>query len=401
MKILDLIKKHFSFLIILSSSVCLFIISIGLKEYLSPTDYSKFAMILTFITLSYSYGLIGLDKVILRLSTYENNQFHINKQLITSVIPIIVVTTPVLVYLVYFYTNISLIYSLSIILMPTFFIFIYNIYRLKHDFNFSQIILNGWKILLFAYLIYYFLFQNINNIGLDEILISTSFIFLILTFISFLKLKKENFKLYKKDEDCYKYLFQYFVSLSILSVMGFGDRFLIEHFVSFEDVGKFFFYMTIVSYPFSLFQTYIGFKKVPEFKKNFNAKIFKKEIKNTLILSIVPFITVIIMVAILNNIDFFKNLKIDNYYLVLILILLGLSKMISGVLSAAMNVVSEPEDIKKINRYTILSLFSFLILFFINDVNLNIIALIFVFIWMTRNYLYYKFINQRLNYENQ
>lgn len=394
---LKLLKKHFSFLIILVSSISLFIISVGLKEYLSPTDYSKFALILTFITLTYSYGLLGLDKVMLRLSYVKENRIFINKDITKKLIPIMFFTTPVLTFLLNRYTNISYINSFALIFFPTIFIFIYNLYRLKSEFNFSQIILNLWKFILLIYILFYFIISNDNNIYIDNLITTIIFIFLFLFIVSIYKLLKENYSIYEKDENFKKYFLQYFISLTILSIIGFGDRFLVEYFISFEEVGIFFFYLTITTYPFSLFQIYIGFKKVPEFKKEFNQTILKKEIKKSLYISIVPFISVVILSALLNYIPYFEKLKIDNYLLLFILILLGISKLISGVLSAAMNVISLPEDINMINILTFLSFSLFLLLFLKKTVNLLDISIIILIIWSLRNYFYFTYLNKRLN----
>jgi hypothetical protein len=396
-KILYLITKHFSFLIILISSVSIFIISIGLKEYLSPTDYSKFAMILTFITLSYSYGLIGLDKVMLRLSSFKDKIIYINKDLIKYLLPISIFTIPILTISLNHYIELGYLYSFYLVAFPTIFIFVYNLYRLKSEFNFSQIILNLWKLLLLIYLFFYLITSNSKNLSIENLLIPIIVIFIALFIISIYKISRENYNFYKKNEDLNKYLFQYFISLTILSIMGFGDRFLVEYFIDLEQVGIFFFYLTITTYPFSLFQTYIGFKKVPEFKNNFSREILKKEIKNSIIISIIPFITVIIIIFILNTIPYFINLKIDNFLLIFILTLLGVAKLISGVLSAATNVVSLPEDINKINILSILSFSLFLILFLIENVNLVDIAIMFLIVWSLRNYFYFKYIYKRLD----
>jgi hypothetical protein len=396
-KILYLITKHFSFLIILISSVSIFIISIGLKEYLSPTDYSKFAMILTFITLSYSYGLIGLDKVMLRLSSFKDKIIYINKDLIKYLLPISIFTIPILTISLNHYIELGYLYSFYLVAFPTIFIFVYNLYRLKSEFNFSQIILNLWKLLLLIYLFFYLITSNSKNLSIENLLIPIIVIFIALFIISIYKISRENYNFYEKNEDLNKYLFQYFISLTILSIMGFGDRFLVEYFIDLEQVGIFFFYLTITTYPFSLFQTYIGFKKVPEFKNNFSREILKKEIKNSIIISIIPFITVIIIIFILNTIPYFINLKIDNFLLIFILTLLGVAKLISGVLSAATNVVSLPEDINKINILSILSFSLFLILFLIENVNLVDIAIMFLIVWSLRNYFYFKYIYKRLD----
>ena len=395
-KILRLLNKHFSFLIILISSISIFIISIGLKEYLNPIDYSKFAMILTFITLSYSYGLLGLDKVMLRLSSVENNTIFMNRYIKNISLPIMLLTIPTLTILLTYYTNIGYLYSFCLSFFPTIFVFIYNLYRLKSEFNFSQIILNLWKFFLLLYLLIYSLFFDIDILNLKDLIIPIILIFSLLFIYSIYKLSKENFDFYDKSENIKKYLFQYFISLTILSIMGFGDRFLVEYFISLEQVGIFFFYLTITTYPFSLFQTYIGFKKIPEFKKKFNQKIFKNEIIKSIFISIIPFITVIIMIFILNNIPYFNQLKVDNYPLIFILTLLGVAKLISGILSAAMNIVSLPEDINKINIFTFLSFSLFIVLFLINNITLVDISIIFLIIWSLRNYFYIKYINKRL-----
>ena len=72
-KILRKAKSHSSFLILLSSALSLFLVSILLKKQLSAEEYGKLSLLLTFISLIYSFSLLGLEQVFLRLSSFEKN----------------------------------------------------------------------------------------------------------------------------------------------------------------------------------------------------------------------------------------------------------------------------------------------------------------------------------------
>ena len=76
--------------------------------------------------------------------------------------------------------------------------------------------------------------------------------------------------------------FLFFISLLTISLLGFGDRFFIESRFGLEILGNYFFFLNIFLFPFSLFQSYIGFKEIVSFKKNFSINLLNYKIINVL-----------------------------------------------------------------------------------------------------------------------
>ena len=126
----------------------------------------------------------------------------------------------------------------------------------------------------------------------------------------------------------------FFISLLTISLLGFGDRFFIESRFGLEILGDYFFFLNIFLFPFSLFQSYIGFKEIVSFKKNFSINLLNYKIINVLKSS---FIFSIMLIFIFYLIDYFNfyNLQIfSNLDIIIPLIILGNIKMVYSLLSS-------------------------------------------------------------------
>ena len=68
------------------------------------------------------------------------------------------------------------------------------------------------------------------------------------------------------------------LTLFTISLIGFGDRFFIESRFGLIVLGDYFFYINMFLFPFSLFQTYIGFKEIVSFKKDFQINVLNSKL---------------------------------------------------------------------------------------------------------------------------
>ena len=116
------------------------------------------------------------------------------------------------------------------------------------------------------------------------------------------------------------------------------------------------FFLNIFLFPFSLFQSYIGFKEIVSFKKNYSITILENKIINVLKSS---FIFSIILFFVFYLIDHYSlyNLEIfSNLNIIIPLIILGNIKMVYSLLSSAVGALSNDNMLYKINVQSIFSL---------------------------------------------
>lgn len=387
----QILKRHTSFIVLLASSLLFFILNIILKEKLSPEDYGNYALLLTSISVASSLGLFSLEQLILRFSVIEKNRyFYINRNIFISffISSLLFMTLFVAVGTYYFSVNILSLIFLA--LGPMLLMLLYNIYRLLKQYTYSQIILNSWKFILFFYIVYSWnepiCFLQIMNIFI------ACFIFLTLSYIA-LFFKKYKIKLYdNKQEKIYLMQLNFFISMLIMTILGVGDRFIVEYYLDIKVLGEYFYYITVVLFPYVLFQSYFGFRELPQFRENFSVKRMNNKIFHAMIFGFFLSIVIGVFLLFFNNLNMqsIEKLKVENYYLIFILMLTGMVKIVYSILSAAVGATSNNKTIKQLNFYSIIAIMGVVCLFlFLNIKSIESIAFLFFAIWLVRSLLYY------------
>ena len=391
---LNIISKNLSFFVLAFSSLSFFVLNAVLKDILSPIDYGLFSIFITYISLLSSFGMFGFEQTLLR-TTFIKNKLEIQKNILYPSLIAICISSFIGVFLMKSNYDISisyiLFYLLSIIVIITKLSF--NLYRLLSNFFLAQLVLNFWKIALTLVILYY-VFLN-NNFSLEFIfsLVLVFFAFSILSLFGLINkiqfIKQDSFpSLLRKS-------FLFFISLLTISLLGFGDRFFIESRFGLEILGDYFFFLNIFLFPFSLFQSYIGFKEIVSFKKNFSIILLNYKIINVLKSS---FIFSIILIFIFYMIDYFGfyNLEISsNLNIIIPLIILGNIKMVYSLLSSAIGALSNDKMLYKIN---LKSIFSFILIcplmfYYSNTILLTIVFVI--ILWLVRCIIWYMELNNR------
>src|SRR5690606_1710621 len=74
-----LVAKHSSFLMMGLGAASVFTTNIILKNNLNDIDYGKYSLFFTWIATLISFGFIGFDQVILRISRLESGKVLIDK----------------------------------------------------------------------------------------------------------------------------------------------------------------------------------------------------------------------------------------------------------------------------------------------------------------------------------
>ena len=85
-KQLDFINKHFSLLVLVLASGAFFLTNIILKEHLSSENYGLYSIFITYISLLSSFGMLGLEQVIMRNSKILRDKVIISKNLLIPII---------------------------------------------------------------------------------------------------------------------------------------------------------------------------------------------------------------------------------------------------------------------------------------------------------------------------
>ena len=338
--------------------------------------------------------MFGFEQTLLR-TTLIKNKLDIQKNILYPSLIAIFISSFIGVFLMKSNYDISisyiLFYLLSIIVIVTKLSF--NLYRLLSKFFLAQLVLNFWKIALTFVILYYVLLNN--NFSLEFIFSLVLVFFAFSTLSLFGLINKIQFIKQDSFSSLLKKSFLFFISLLTISLLGFGDRFFIESRFGLEILGNYFFFLNIFLFPFSLFQSYIGFKEIVSFKKNFSINLLNYKIINVLKSS---FIFSLMLIFIFYLIDYFGlyNLEISsNLNIIIPLIILGNIKMVYSLLSSAIGALSNDKMLYKINIQSIMSLLLIcpLMFYYSNTILLTIVFVI--ILWLIRCIIWYMELNNR------
>ena len=86
LKIKVFLKKHASLFVLGLASVSFFILNILLRDVLSAQEYGLYSILITYCSLISSFGLFGLDQVLLRTSIIEENKIIVDSRLISMLL---------------------------------------------------------------------------------------------------------------------------------------------------------------------------------------------------------------------------------------------------------------------------------------------------------------------------
>ena len=400
LQIKSLIKKHNSLFVLGIASVSFFVLNIVLKEILSPEEYGLYSMLITYCSLMSAFGLFGLDQVFLRTSLIENKELIVDSRLISMLLIMVLFMSIIGSTIISKFYDFGLGYF-SLMLLSCSMALIklsYNVSRLLSNFFLSQLTLNFWKLGL-SFLILFSILINLN-ITFSSVSLYL-FYFSLISLSSFLfVISKIRFKaLSYSRTDLMKLGLGFFLTLFTLSILRFADRFIIERKFGLEEIGNYFFYVNLFLYPFTFFSSYIGFKELVTFKKVFSMDMLNKKIVLATKLAIlfgVIYLLLIIAVDSLNSYDF--NLY-DYKFVVLLLMLWGIIRVVSSLLSAGIGALTSQQDLNKINLLSIILILSLGLGLFLCHTIASVI-IFFIIIWIARYFLYYLILKKK-KYNNE
>jgi len=361
----------------------IFFTNVGLKSILSDYEYYDYSIIVTVLSLIASFGALGLDQVFLRLSRVNGKVLYFDEKLV----PIAILNTLITSFVSYVYlihiievgVNGFLIFILcfSSILIMLF----YNLTRLSSLFVVSQLIQNSWKILFGAMMVALFFNENLYYYFFT---ICCVFIVLMLI-ISILYLRKKiKFKRINKytNKEVFSFSFHFFLALLTVSFLSQGDRILVERIFTESDFGDYFYLATLFLFPFSLFQSYIGFKELV-YIKNGPINIVKK-LKTIIYGSLLFSVVLCFSVALLAKYNFINLDVQSNKWIIFIFLIIGNIKMIYSLFSAVIGAKATLKEIKVMNIIFISISFFILVVSWRFIETLEALIATFSILWLTR-----------------
>ena len=395
-KFLQLFNKHFSLLILSLASFSFFIINIFLKEQLNSEDYGLYSLLITYISLLSSFGMLGFEQTLLRNSVIKL-KLEIDKALIVPIIFSALLVSLIGSFLMFNNYNlglgVSLIFLLS--LMVILVKLIYSLYRLGSRFVISQIALNFWKIALFCVVLFFFFFDY--PLTLRDVFTCIIALFFLSLFLFFGLIKKILFISNLDFQQVLKQSALFMLTLFTISLIGFGDRFFIESRFGLIVLGDYFFYINMFLFPFSLFQTYIGFKEIVSFKKDFHINFLNSKLlfllKKSIYFSLFLF-TILYLVDYCNLYNF--NIS-SNLNIIIPLILLGVIKISYSLLSAAMGAICSDDMLYDINIKSIISILLVVPLMYFFSYNISLTIIFIIALWLIRCFIWYSQLQKHEN----
>ena len=389
-------RKHFSFVIIAFGSLCFFLVNFLLKDYLSQDNYGTYSIFITYISLLSSFGMLGFEQTLIRTSKIKQ-KLEIEKSVILPSVISVFFVSIVGSYLIINNYEIGLDYyyllTLSTLVILTKLVF--NLSRMMSKFIFSQLSLNFWKIGLFLITLYLVFFEiKIKILDLFQYVLILFFVSGILIFPLFKQIVVVH---EKKIIALIKQSLLFFLTLFTISLISFGDRFFIENRFGLSEMGNYFFYINIFLFPFMLFQSYIGFKEIIVFKKDFSQKMLNDKIVLAQKYSLCFSIVLIISLCLIEYLNIYDLQILLNLDIIIPLIILGNIKVIYSLLSSAVGAVANDKMLIDINIKSIFSIFLIMPCIYYFAFNISVTIFFIITLWLIRSLIWYK---QLLKYEN-
>ncbi|CAM4164426.1 hypothetical protein FLAN108750_13505 [Flavobacterium antarcticum] len=394
-------KKHFSFVLIILGAGCFFLSNVLFKIIFTDLEYGQYSILMTYLSVMYILGLLGLEQIFLRYSFQSNNNIITTQKFQIKLVGWTILITPIigiLSFQFYFnevYINQFLLYFSSLSMVAL--LFIFNAFRLNTNFVIAQFVSNFWRFFLIFIAIIAFFYKNVSfDYAINAILSSTIFIFIVGFIFCFKKIRfifDENVS----KKDLMFTAFQFFISITTFSFLAFGDRFLVEYKFSVEEFGNYFYLTNFFLAPFSIFQNYIGFKQLIFFKKEFSVSIFNAFNKKFLLLGCGLGILLFGISYIVNQYERL-NFDFDKYTnVIILLIIMGVVRLYSASINSAFEAKTNIKSLQKANLIFIF--FAVLIIgsstFF---QSLEAIVICIILIWLVRCIIMKKILIRQLNH---
>lgn len=355
----DFVRRHISLVVLVLAGVSHFCLTIYLRANLSAVSFGHVSMFFTVLAMMWSFGLLGSEQSFLRHARLVNStQIAISPQLIRYLITSALVGAIGFSISLYHYAPLGrwslayLPFSLSLL----FVLFLYNYFRLRQTFFWSQCYAGAWKLLLPLVLIPLARFQEISY---EAVVLSVMVIVGCAAGIGFIHVRTSAKPVVDRCQQpaLLSLTAQFLISLLLLSILETADRLLVEHLFGIVVAGTYFYYLSVALFPFSFLQSYLGFRELPAFKGSFTLALVHRKLCGALMLGIALGLVILLLVVCADKFAVLpRRVALDDHALLYPLIATGLIRVLYSILSAAMGARAEARIIWRINISTMVGL---------------------------------------------
>ncbi|MCK1793686.1 hypothetical protein [Pseudomonas violetae] len=382
--ILSKSTSHLSFLIMCAGSGVLFLSNILAKNFLSTQDYLSLSYIITITTILSSFALGGMEQLIIRFGTNDNNKITIDKTssicIIAALITAILIS-PITINII-FPNSLSIVWIFLLTLSFCLALINYNISRIKSRFIEAQISSNAWKFALFSGVAACILWPSNDFENTLLSLIAGAAIFNI--YLSIINIK--SLTITRNQSSTLSTGLAFSFSLAIMTVLGTFDRVLAEKFSGPSLFTEYVYFSMILIYPFNMIASYIGFREAVIFKTNFSKNLIRQKAWKLLIKISFLFL---LFGGCVYSLSSFINLKL-TWLNMLLCYLLICTKCIYSIFSAVMGSRASASEIWKSNLFSAAAIIAISGIYFSlsQEVTLNSLLSLFIALWASRTIIF-------------
>jgi O-antigen/teichoic acid export membrane protein len=136
----------------------------------------------------------------------------------------------------------------------------------------------------------------------------------------------------------------------------------------------------------------VGFKELVGFKLFVDQTLVKKKIQKMILLGLL-LIAVIVLVAKIDNGFFLQVDFVNDFWLIVVLAILGLVKLVYGLFSALLGAVGNTKEIYLVNIFTVILMLICISYLFLINLNLITVTISLILIFLLRSlYIYYSYV---------
>ncbi len=399
-KIHNYFYRHLSLLLIAIGAISFFLANIVMKEVLSSFYYGQYSIIITYISLIFVLGILGMEQVFLRFSIAKDKN-EIDTQKIQLALIGCVVLLSTIVSTIFLKRNYPEIEINSVLLFLTSFsiissLFLHNVLRLNSNFLLAQVIANYWKIaLLILALLFYF--KPLEQLDVFiRFLCFTIILFFALALFYVFRHIKFTFNKPASTKEILATAFNFFIAIASFSLITFADRFIIEKKFNYITLGEFFYLSNFFLAPYAILQNYLGFKQLIFFKTNFSLEYYKQFNRKIILLGIFLAISLFLFTTGLNYYHVLKY-QFTNYKIISLLLLIGIIRLYSSSILSAFEAKSTITYLRISNVFIVI--FTTIVLLFANYFSHTIesILICVILVWCFRCFIHRQLLLHQQN----
>ena len=254
----------------------MFLTSVIIRIYGTPEQFQTWSYISTYLTLFFSFSVLGAEQLIIRFSTYENGK---GITLTYATIQLFMIGSAIFLGLFLFVMNgrlfaytiapvnaVVLLVAISVLQAS------YQKNRLLGANTLGQFTFNLWRVVLFTILSGMLLMQEAFDLERIVTLVLAGCA-VIAYLLSGHRIPVHIEKHYKGEVGIFLALA---ISLCCMSALGLLDRFMIEKAAAYEGLNfeDYFYLITLVVFPFNILASYIGYVMARIFKAEMRKDVF-------------------------------------------------------------------------------------------------------------------------------